>query len=39
MNPSDLWYFLSLVYEKIKLQQATMSKGELQYKQRLEDVR
>ncbi|CBY12441.1 unnamed protein product [Oikopleura dioica] len=30
---------LSLVYEKIKLQQATMSKGELQYKQRLEDVR
>jgi chromosome segregation ATPase len=30
---------LSLVYEKIKLQQATMSKGELQYKQRLEDLR
>ena len=30
---------LALLYEKIKLQQATMKKGELQYTSRLEDVR
>lgn len=30
---------LALLYEKIKLQQATMNKGELQYRQRMEDLR
>ncbi len=30
---------LSLLYEKIKIQQSTMNKGETQYSQRLEDIR
>ena len=30
---------LALLYEKIKLQQATMNKGELQYRHRMEDLR
>ena len=30
---------LSLLYEKIKIQQSTMNKGEMQYTQRLEDIR
>ena len=30
---------LALLYEKIKLQQATMNKGEIQYRQRMEDLR
>ncbi|KAJ8025423.1 Cilia- and flagella-associated protein 58 [Holothuria leucospilota] len=30
---------LALLYEKIKIQQSTLSKGELQYRQRLEDIR
>ena len=30
---------LALVYEKIRIQQATLSKGELQYGNRLEDIR
>ena len=30
---------LALLYEKIKLQQATMNKGEIQYRQRQEDLR
>merc|ERR1712106_231741 len=30
---------LALLYEKIKLQQATMQKGELQYTSRIEDIR
>ena len=30
---------LALLYEKIKIQQSTLSKGELQYNQRLDDVR
>lgn len=30
---------LALLYEKIKIQQSTMNKGEAQYKQRLEDIR
>ncbi|XP_002733915.1 cilia- and flagella-associated protein 58-like [Saccoglossus kowalevskii] len=30
---------LALLYEKIKIQQSTLNKGEIQYRQRLEDVR
>jgi len=30
---------LSLLYEKIKIQQSTLNKGEIQYRQRVEDVR
>ena len=30
---------LALLYEKIKIQQSTLAKGETQYRQRLEDVR
>lgn len=30
---------LSLLYEKIKIQQSTLNKGETQYSQRLEDIR
>lgn len=30
---------LSLLYEKIKIQQSTLNKGEVQYGQRLEDIR
>ena len=30
---------LSLLYEKIKIQQSTLNKGEVQYTQRLEDIR
>jgi chromosome segregation ATPase len=30
---------LALLYEKIKIQQSTLSKGEVQYRQRLEDIR
>lgn len=30
---------LALLYEKIKIQQSTLNKGEIQYSQRLEDVR
>ena len=30
---------LALLYEKIKIQQSTLTKGELQYNQRLDDVR
>lgn len=30
---------LALLYEKIKIQQSTLNKGELQYSQRLEDIR
>jgi len=30
---------LALLYEKIKIQQSTLNKGELQYNQRLEDIR
>jgi len=30
---------LALLYEKIKIQQSTLSKGEAQYKERLEDIR
>lgn len=30
---------LSLLYEKIKIQQSTLDKGETQYSQRLEDIR
>ena len=30
---------LALLYEKIKIQQSTLAKGEMQYRQRLEDVR
>ena len=30
---------LALLYEKIKLQQATMKKGEMQYTSRMEDIR
>ena len=30
---------LALLYEKIKIQQSTLSKGEVQYAQRLEDIR
>ena len=30
---------LALLYEKIKLQQATMKKGELQYTSRMDDIR
>ena len=30
---------LALLYEKIKIQQSTLGKGEMQYRQRLEDVR
>ena len=28
-----------MLYEKIKIQQSTLSKGEVQYAQRLEDIR
>ena len=30
---------LSLLYEKIKIQQSTLNKGEVQYRQRIEDIR
>merc|ERR1712071_564668 len=30
---------LALLYEKIKIQQNTLSKGEIQYRQRLQDIR
>eukprot|EP00002_Diphylleia_rotans_P004987 TRINITY_DN1392_c1_g3_i1.p1 TRINITY_DN1392_c1_g3~~TRINITY_DN1392_c1_g3_i1.p1 ORF type:complete len:887 (-),score=260.76 TRINITY_DN1392_c1_g3_i1:165-2825(-) len=30
---------LALLYEKIKIQQSTLSKGEIQYRQRVEDIR
>ena len=30
---------LALLYEKIKIQQSTLNKGEVQYGQRLEDIR
>jgi hypothetical protein len=30
---------LALLYEKIKIQQSTLNKGELQYKSRIEDIR
>lgn len=30
---------LALLYEKIKILQSTLAKGELQYQQRLEDIR
>eukprot|EP01112_Ceratiomyxa_fruticulosa_P012266 TRINITY_DN3387_c0_g3_i2.p1 TRINITY_DN3387_c0_g3~~TRINITY_DN3387_c0_g3_i2.p1 ORF type:complete len:411 (-),score=88.25 TRINITY_DN3387_c0_g3_i2:81-1313(-) len=30
---------LTLLYEKIKIQQSTLSKGEAQYKERMEDIR
>merc|ERR1712183_1186690 len=30
---------LSLLYEKIKIQQSTLAKGEIQYRQRLQDIR
>ena len=30
---------LSLLYEKIKIQQSTLNKGEIQYRQRIEDIR
>ena len=30
---------VALLYEKIKIQQSTMYKGETQYNQRLEDIR
>jgi chromosome segregation ATPase len=30
---------LALLYEKIKIQQSTLNKGELQYKSRVEDIR
>ncbi len=30
---------LALLYEKIKIQQSTLNKGELQYSHRLEDIR
>ena len=30
---------LALLYEKIKIQQSTLNKGEVQYNQRLEDIR
>jgi len=30
---------LALLYEKIKIQQSTLDKGEIQYRQRLEDIR
>ncbi|CAF4798088.1 unnamed protein product, partial [Rotaria magnacalcarata] len=30
---------LALLYEKLKIQQSTLNKGELQYKARLEDLR
>ncbi len=30
---------LALLYEKIKIQQSTLNKGEMQYSQRLEDIR
>merc|ERR1740138_1366236 len=29
---------LALLYEKIKIQQSTLAKGEVQYRQRLEDI-
>lgn len=30
---------LALLYEKLKIQQSTLNKGEMQYIQRLEDIR
>lgn len=30
---------LALLYEKIKIQQSVLNKGEVQYNQRLEDIR
>ena len=30
---------LALLYEKIKIQQSTLNKGEVQYAQRLDDIR
>ena len=30
---------LALLYEKIKIQQSTLNKGEVQYVQRLDDIR
>jgi predicted RNase H-like nuclease (RuvC/YqgF family) len=30
---------LALLYEKIKIQQSTLNKGEIQYRERLEDIR
>lgn len=30
---------LALLYEKIKIQQSTLNKGETQYNQRVEDIR
>lgn len=30
---------LALLYEKIKIQQSTLNKGEIQYNQRIEDIR
>jgi FtsZ-binding cell division protein ZapB len=30
---------LALLYEKIKIQQSTLNKGEVQYRERLEDIR
>ena len=30
---------MALLYEKIKIQQSTLNKGEIQYNQRLEDIR
>lgn len=30
---------LSLLYEKIKIQTSTLNKGEIQYRERLEDIR
>ena len=30
---------LALLYEKIKIQQSMLNKGEIQYNQRLEDIR
>lgn len=30
---------LALLYEKIKIQQSTLNKGEVQYSQRVEDIR
>merc|ERR1712070_826899 len=30
---------LALLYEKIKIQQSTLNKGEIQYRERMEDIR
>jgi SET domain-containing protein len=46
-NERDIWGTqlirrneeLALLYEKIKIQQSTLTKGETQYHERLEDIR